>query len=128
MSPTNRKMFRISHNETEIPSCDYESHCSEIEKEWAGKRSVTHIRTLLQQSRRNRLEWQKTLKAGQFQPTIKKIPCFEEGSFVSIDVLLCIASPTNIVLVISMPNSLAGCQISVFYYWGYVTIFINSSC
>lgn len=37
-----------------IPNEDFENHLKEIQKEWEGKRSVSHIRILLSQSRRGR--------------------------------------------------------------------------
>ena len=44
---------------------DFENHLKEIQKEWEGKRSVSHIRILLSQSRRGRNHWMSTLKAGK---------------------------------------------------------------
>lgn len=62
---------------------DFENHLKEIQKEWEGKRSVSHIRILLSQSRRGRNHWMSTLKVGKIAPIFKKIPCFEKGNFVS---------------------------------------------
>ena len=55
---------------------DFENHLKEIQKEWEGKRSVSHIRILLSQPRRGR-------KPGKIALIFKKIPCFVEGSYVS---------------------------------------------
>lgn len=49
-----------------IPEEDWENHVKEISKEWEGKRSITHIRTLLHQTRNGRLRWQSNLKPGKF--------------------------------------------------------------
>ena len=51
---------------------DFENHLKEIQKEWEGKRSVSHIRILLSQSRRGRNHWMSTLKAGKIALIFKK--------------------------------------------------------
>lgn len=57
---------------------------TEIQKEWEGKRSVVHLRTLLDQTRTGRSKWMTSLKAGKIAQVINKFPCFEEGIFVSL--------------------------------------------
>eukprot|EP00105_Crassostrea_gigas_P039153 XP_019923301.1 PREDICTED: uncharacterized protein LOC105329498 [Crassostrea gigas] len=81
------KKFRLGSKTKEatnndIPSEDWNNHVTEIQKEWEGKRSVVHLRTLLDQTRAGRSKWMTSLKAGKIAPVISKFPCFEEGIFV----------------------------------------------
>lgn len=83
------KKFRLGSKTKEatnndIPSEDWNNHVTEIQKEWEGKRSAVHLRTLLDQTRAGRSKWMTSLKAGKIAPVISKFPCFEEGIFVSL--------------------------------------------
>jgi hypothetical protein len=66
---------------------DYRQHIEQLLKEWEGKQSEKHIKTLLRETRKNRLHWQSSLPQGKFAPILEKFPCFEEGSFVSINII-----------------------------------------
>ena len=83
-----QKKFKLGSKQREtskpsISSEDFDSHVQEMKKEWDGKRTVSHIRVLLSQTRTSRTQWQSTLSPGKFEPILEKFPCFEEGSFVS---------------------------------------------
>ncbi|XP_078333933.1 uncharacterized protein LOC144625677 [Crassostrea virginica] len=62
---------------------DFENHLKEIQKEWEGKRSVSHIRILLSQSRRGRNHWMSTLKVGKIAPIFKKFLALRKEAIFS---------------------------------------------
>ena len=79
------KKFKLGSKTREtIVMKGFELHLKEIQKEWEGKRSASHIRILLSQSRRGRNRWMSTLKAGKIALIFKKIPCFVEGSYMYV--------------------------------------------
>ncbi|XP_046568096.1 LOW QUALITY PROTEIN: uncharacterized protein LOC124276509 [Haliotis rubra] len=78
-----QKLFKMANKLSGVTSeKDFASHLDEIKKEWEGKQSITHLQTLLKQTRQFRKEWQTTLKTGKIEPILEKFPCFEEGCFL----------------------------------------------
>ncbi|XP_046553311.1 uncharacterized protein LOC124262807 isoform X1 [Haliotis rubra] len=78
-----QKLFKMANKSSGVISeKDFASHLDEIKKEWEGKQSITHLQTLLKQTRQFRKEWQTTLKPEKIEPILEKFPCFEEGCFL----------------------------------------------
>lgn len=85
MIPTKRPLLEDPFDL--LPEEEYDTYMEELSKEWnepAVNESEGHAKTLMRETLTNRQKWKKSLPDTSIFPLFEKVPCYPDGTFVSI--------------------------------------------